>query len=379
MSIRATFTHPTAIPCSAGLRPALGRAANPSVHEMIALMHPWMIYGANGYTGELIAREAVRRGDKPILAGRNAAQIHALASELGCEARVFDLDHIDLSGVTLVLHCAGPFIRTSKPMVDACLAASVHYLDITGEVAVFESIFVRDEEARRRNVVLLPGAGFDVVPTDCLAAMLHQRMPDATELWLAFNTTRGGASRGTMNTVIDSLGEGTLIRRNGKIERVKTAFDVRTIPFASGPRPAMTITWGDVASAYRTTGIPNIRVYRGASPRAIKRVEQMALIEPLLRLRVVKAIIRKRAIKRSGPSASERAAAHIDLWGRVANAKGEEATMTLRLVEGYTFTVLASLAAVSRVLTAPPPAGALTPSKAFGPGFVYECGGTAAG
>ena len=332
----------------------------------------WMIYGANGYTGDLISREAVRRGEKPVLAGRNAEEVQALARELGCEVRVFDLDHIDLSGVKLVLHCAGPFIRTSKPMVDACLAAGVHYLDITGEIAVFESIFARDAEARRRGVILLPGVGFDVVPTDCLAAMLHRKLPDATELWLAFNSNRGYISRGTMNTVIESMGEGGLIRRNGKIERVKTAYDVRTIPFATGPRLAMTIPWGDVASAYRTTGIPNIRVYRGASPRAVKRFRRMAMIEPLLRFKLAKALIRKLSNKRSGPTESERAAAHMDLWGRVANAKGDEVTMTMQIVEGYTFTVLAALAAVARVLTAPPAAGALTPAKAFGADFVTE-------
>ena len=338
----------------------------------------YMIYGANGYTGELIAREAVKRGQKPLLAGRNAKEVETLARELGCEWRAFDLTSIDLSGVQLVLHCAGPFIRTSKPMVDACLAAGVHYLDITGEVAVFEAIFARDEEARRRNVLLLPGAGFDVVPTDCLAAQLHAQLPDATELWLAFNSNRGHVSRGTMNTVIESMGDGGLIRRNGRIEKVRTAFDVRTIPFASGPRLAMTIPWGDIASAYRTTGIPNIRVYRGASPNAVKRFKRIARIEPLLRNRVAKAFLRKMMNKRSsGPSESERAAAHMDLWGRVVNAKGEEATQTLRIVEGYTFTVLAALEAVARVLAGNVQAGALTPAKAFGARFVNEIpGGT---
>lgn len=337
----------------------------------------YMIYGANGYTGELIAREAVKRGEKPLLAGRNAEQVEKLARELGCEWRAFDLDRIDLSGVKLVLHCAGPFIRTSKPMVDACLAAGVHYLDITGEVAVFESIFARDDEARRRNVILLPGVGFDVVPTDCLAAQLHQKLPDATELWLAFNSNRGHVSRGTMNTVIESMGEGGLVRRNGKIEKVPTAFDVRTIPFASGPRLAMTIPWGDIASAYRTTGIPNIRVYRGASPKAVKRFKRMARVELLLRNPIAKAFLRKMMVNKrsSGPSESERAAAHMDLWGRVANAKGEEVTQTLRIVEGYTFTVLAALAAVARVLGGTIPPGALTPAKAFGPGFVNEIPG----
>jgi short subunit dehydrogenase-like uncharacterized protein len=336
----------------------------------------WMIYGANGYTGELIAREAVKRGQKPILAGRNAKEVAKLARELGCEARAFDLEHIDLSGVKAVLHCAGPFIRTSKPMVDACLAAGVHYLDITGEVSVFEAIFARDEEARRRGVVLLPGAGFDVVPTDCLAAQLHAKLPDATELWLAFNSNRGGVSRGTMNTVIESMGEGGLVRRNGKIEKVPTAFDVRTIPFASGPRLAMTIPWGDVSSAYQTTGIPNIRVYRGASPNAVKRFRRMARIEPLLRNRFAKAILRKTMqSKHAGPNEQQRAAAHMDLWGRVANAKGEEATQTLRLVEGYTFTVLAALEAMARVLAGNVQPGALTPAKAFGANFVNEIPG----
>jgi len=137
----------------------------------------WMIYGANGYTGELIARAGA--AEKPVLAGRNAQRIQALARELGCQARVFGVGRPQLDGVSLVLHCAGPFIHTSAPMVRACLDAGVHYLDITGEISVFESIMALDAEAKRRNVTLLPGVGFDVVPTDCLAAMLARRLPDA--------------------------------------------------------------------------------------------------------------------------------------------------------------------------------------------------------
>src|SRR6059058_4580809 len=147
----------------------------------------FLIYGANGYTGELIAREAVRRGHRPILAGRHAERIEPLAGELQCPWRVFDLlDAKEVEGVALVLHCAGPFVHTSAPMVRACLAAGTHYLDITGEITVFESIMAIDAEARRRGVTLLPGVGFDVVPTDCLAAMLARRLPDADDLTLAF-------------------------------------------------------------------------------------------------------------------------------------------------------------------------------------------------
>ena len=335
-------------------------------------MPKWMIYGANGYTGELTAREAVRRGDKPVLAGRNREQIEALARELGCEARVFDLDAIDLSGVAAVLHCAGPFAYTSAPMVRACLDAGVHYLDITGEIAVFESVFANDEEARRRNVLLLPGVGFDVVPTDCLAAQLHARMPDANELWLAF-LSRGGISPGTMKTMLDTIGHGGAIRRDGRIERVPAMFDVRTIPFESGPRPAMAIPWGDVATAYRSTGIPNIRVYRGASEGTIRRTRRFARIAPLLRFTPLKRALQAYVARKvTGPTGEQRAKGHVEIWGRVANARGEEVTMTLKTSEGYDFTVRSSIAAVDRVLRGIGKSGALTPSQAFGPNFVNE-------
>jgi short subunit dehydrogenase-like uncharacterized protein len=336
----------------------------------------WMIYGANGYTGELIAREAVLRGQRPVLAGRSAEAIDKLAKELGCEGRVFGLDRIDLSGVAAVIHCAGPFIHTSKPMVDACLAAGVHYLDITGEIPVFEAVLARDAEAKARGVALLPGVGFDVVPTDCLGAMLHRRLPDANELWLAFDSGRSGLSRGTMRTVLESIDKGGAIRRDGEIVRVAHLYDVRTIPFAEGPRMAMTIPWGDVSTAYHTTGIPNIRVYRSASPRGIARTRRMARFAPLMRIPLLKRLAQK-LVKEGGPTDEQRAASRMNLWGRVSNAKGEEVTMTMSVPEGYTFTVLSAIAAVDRLLAGPARAGAFTPAKYFGPEFVKTIPGVA--
>ncbi|HWW60275.1 MAG TPA: saccharopine dehydrogenase NADP-binding domain-containing protein, partial [Thermoanaerobaculia bacterium] len=208
----------------------------------------WMIYGANGYTGELIAREAARRGMRPILAGRSAERVEPLARELGLESRVFPVTQPNLDGVTIVLHCAGPFVRTSGPMVRACLDAGAAYLDITGEIEVYETVLAKHEEAIQRGALLLPGVGFDVVPTDCLGAMLAQRLPDATELWLAFSSG-AGLSRGTIKTMIEGAGEGGAIRRDGRIVRVPMLFDVREIPYKSKPRLSMTIPWGDVSTA----------------------------------------------------------------------------------------------------------------------------------
>ncbi|MCU1229015.1 MAG: hypothetical protein JWO97_1899 [Acidobacteria bacterium] len=330
----------------------------------------WLIYGANGYTGELIAREAVKRGETPILAGRSAEKIAPLARELGLESRAFALDKPQLDGVSLVLHCAGPFVQTSAPMVRACLDAGVHYLDITGEISVFEAIFALDDEARRRNVMLVPGVGFDVVPTDCLAAQLAAQMPDATELVLAFHPKGGELSRGTMKTMIESIGEGGAIRRNGRIVRVPVAFDARDIPFSGGTKSTMTIPWGDVSTAFHSTGIPNIRVYLATPRKAIARARRMRAFLPLLSPKPIRRLLQKFADRRSGPDAAKRASGRVYLWGEVSNGS-ETRSMTLETPEGYAFTAVAAVSAVKRVLGAPR-GGAFTPSSAFGMNFVNE-------
>ena len=179
-----------------------------------------LIYGANGYTGELIVAEAVRRGLRPIAAGRDPFAVAAVAQRHGVPARVFGLESPAalaeaIAGAGPVLHCAGPFVHTSGAMVAACLAAGVSYLDITGEIEVFERIFAGERMARERGVVLLPGAGFDVVPTDCLARRLHEALPEATHLDLAFASDRGSWSRGTLATMLESAWRGGAERRAG--------------------------------------------------------------------------------------------------------------------------------------------------------------------
>lgn len=329
----------------------------------------FLIYGANGYTGELIAREAVRRGHKPILAGRNAEKLTPLAKELGLEARVFPLDKPQLDGIDAVLHCAGPFVHTSAPMVHACIDAGVHYLDITGEIAVFESIMRMNDDASRAGVTLIPGAGFDVVPTDCLGAMLAARLPGATELELAFYSPGAEISRGTLKTMIESIGDGGAIREDGKIVRVPPAYDTKQIPFSIGPRMAMTIPWGDVSTAFHTTGIPNIRVYTAASPKSIARMRRLRPFFPLLGIKPIKQVLQTFANRRTGPDEERRTSGRTYLWGRVSDGK-RELTMTMTTPEGYAFTVISALRAVEQLLASPKRPGAFTPAKFFGAEFV---------
>jgi len=343
----------------------------------------WMIYGANGYTGELAAREAVRKGLTPILAGRNAEAVGRLASELGLQSRAFSLGDpqgtaAELYGVKAVLHCAGPFLHTSAPMVAACLATGAHYLDITGEIPVFEKILSQGEAARRAGVALLPGVGFDVVPSDCLAARLARALPGATELALAFYNEGGGISRGTLKTMIESLPHAGAIRKNGRIVPVPAAWDAREIDFGgqAGRRWTTTIPWGDVSTAFHSTGIPNIRVY-SETPALMKR---LAPLLPLAGWGPVKRLAQKWVDRKvTGPSEEMRETARVHLWGEAKDAAGRKVTSTIETPEGYRFTAISAVESVIRVLAGRVQPGAWTPSKAFGADFVTELPGVVAG
>ncbi|RMH43692.1 MAG: saccharopine dehydrogenase [Deltaproteobacteria bacterium] len=338
----------------------------------------WMLYGANGYTGRLIAEVARRRGLSPVLAGRRREAIEPLAAEFGFDHRVVSLDDAAalrgaLADVDALLLAAGPFARTSRPAVDACIATGTHYLDITGEIAVFEACAARSAEARDAGIALLPGVGFDVVPSDCLAASLAERLPGATELELAFAGS-GGWSRGTAKTMVEGLGWGGAVRRDGSIVRVPAAHAVREVPFRDRPRTCVAIPWGDVSTAYHSTGIPNITVYMHM-PRGQRRAIRAARpLLPLLRNRRVIAAL-QRAIERRviGPSDTTRAVARSHLWGRASD--GVRAVEgTLEAPEGYTLTAETAVESTVRLLAAPQ-TGFLTPSKAFGADYIARFDG----
>lgn len=335
-------------------------------------MKQWMIYGANGYTGELIAREAVARGLDPILAGRSHDKVVRLASELDVPSRIFPVEDPDLDGVGLVLHCAGPFSATSKPMIEACLAAGVHYLDITGEVDVFEYAYDR---AREASVVVCPGVGFDVIPTDCVAATLKQALPDATHLALGFDS-RMKMSPGTTKTSLESLGTGGRVRRNGELVTVPIGASTRSIDFGAGVKMAVTIPWGDVATAFYTTGIPNIEVYVPSSPKRARSLKLVNLLRPILRRTVLKQVLQRRAAKTVGADASSRAKTPVYVWGEARNSTGEVKTARIKVANGYDLTVSGSLAIVSHVLETGPAGGYYTPSQLMGADFVTKLPGS---
>jgi len=340
----------------------------------------WLLYGATGYTGTLIAREAVRRGLRPVLAGRHPAKVAGLATELGLDHLVFDLlgpAYVAkiVSGFDAVLHCAGPFVDTYRAMVDGCLEAKTHYLDITGEIAVFEGCARRDARAKDAGIVLLPGVGFDVVPSDCLAASLAAALPGAVSLELAFG---GGAgfSRGTARTMVGGLGHGGAVRRAGAITRVPLAWRARTIPFRDKPRFAMSIPWGDVSTAFHSTGIPDIVVYTATPKRTVRWLRLARWLTPVLRLPAVQRwALRRVDATVTGPTAEQRATARMQLWGRARDAAGLEVSGTLVTPEGYALTAATAVECLVRLLAGGVAPGFRTPASAFGAGLIGDIPG----
>jgi short subunit dehydrogenase-like uncharacterized protein len=314
------------------------------------------------------------------LAGRDRAKIQPLADALDLPARVFSLNAVDksaaaLAGVDAVLNCAGPFSATAVPMIEACLAAKVHYLDITGEISAIEAAAARHDRAAAAGVTLVPAVGFDVVPSDCLAAMLAQRLPAPTHLQLAF-TFSGSVSPGTAKTMLEGLPRGGRARIDGQIVRVPWAWKSMEVPFADGPRWAVTIPWGDVASAWYSTGIGNIETYLAMPLGQVRWLRRVRFLLPVLRLRVVQRHLRM-FIGRlfAGPSAPNEASTRSSLWGRVWDAQGNSAEATLTAPGGYELTVATALASLERVLRGHVPAGFTTPARAFGPEFILAIPG----
>lgn len=340
----------------------------------------FLVYGAYGYTGRLVVRYALERGLRPILAGRNAGLLRALADETGLEHRVFALDNVDevarsLDGVSVVAHCAGPFSRTARPMAKGCLQAGVHYIDITGEIEVFEGLAAMDQAAKEAGVMLLPGSGFDVVPSDCLALHLKKRLPSATRLVLAFHS-KGRPSHGTATTIVENLPKGLVVRKDGRLTKVPMGWKRRMIDFGNGPMGAVTIPWGDVSTAFYSTGIPDIEVYMAAPGTFRAFAVAGRYLGWLLGSGPVQRYLKRRVDSGpAGPTDEQRARDYCLLWGEVADENGRRAEARLRTPDGYTVTVLTVLAIIQRILAGDAPPGYQTPAKAYGADFILEIEG----
>ena len=334
----------------------------------------WLLYGANGYTGELIARLAHSKGLTPVLAGRSN-EVRKLADELGLEVRVFDLNNkaaVDagLAGIRAVLHCAGPFSRTSQAMVDACIRNGVNYADITGEIPVFESVYASHLEAEAAGVTLIPGVGFDIVPSDYLLARLYKQLPQAMHADVAI-FDRGGFSKGTVRTVLEGMREGGFVREQGVITPVAMSHKVLNVSIDGKEKKVLSIPLGDVSSGFRLTGIPNITNY-ASMPGGVALKYMNGIFRAILAIPGVYSKV-DNALKNTslGPGERRRASSPSDVFVQLLSADKRKVAAAIRVSNTYVFTAASALQAVQNLCSENMPAGAWTPSQVFGDDFIH--------
>ncbi|MCS6820142.1 MAG: saccharopine dehydrogenase NADP-binding domain-containing protein [Chitinophagales bacterium] len=337
-----------------------------------------LLYGATGYTGKLIIEALLAQKIKPVLAGRNDAALRLLGEKYSLDTITFTLDDPHaikphLENIKVVLNAAGPFIYTYANMLKACLETGTHYLDITGEYQVFEGCAAKNEEAINAKIMVLPGAGFDVVPSDCLAANLKERLPDALFLNLAFVSVNSTISRGTAKTALENIGNGAIIRKDGILKKITPGSDTRYINFGSLQAYATVISWGDISTAYYSTKIPNIKVYNVLPEKLIKKMRLLNLFSWLLQLRPIKNyLIKKIDERKAGPDYEQRQNGFCLLWGCLENKAGQRVEMRLRTPEAYLLTSLTAAIIAKKVLSNQYKVGFQTPSTAYGKDLILE-------
>ena len=348
----------------------------------IKFMKTYLIYGSYGYTGQLIVDLAVKKGFHPILGGRNEKQLRAQAEKYNLDFRAFSLDETSkldsaLLEVDAVLHCAGPFVHTFRQMAEACLRTKRHYVDISGEILGFEALAVLDAQAKQAGVMLLPGGGFDVVPSDCLAAHVKQRLPSATRFRLFVRGLGAGASRGTAKSAVENMQRGGMIRREGKLTPVPPAWSVREQDFGRGPVKVVSIGWGDVSTAYYSTGIPNVETYFAYPKSYINVLKSLRLIGPLLYNRPAKSFLKFliNILLPPGPSDERRKKGLTIFIGEATDENGGRAVSKLSCPEGYTCTALTTVEIMKRILDGDCKPGFQTPSLAYGADFILQFDG----
>ncbi|MEA1881865.1 MAG: saccharopine dehydrogenase NADP-binding domain-containing protein [Candidatus Marinimicrobia bacterium] len=340
----------------------------------------WMIYGANGYTGRLVVDEAIKRGLNPILAGRSES-VKDLADERGLESQTFELYSVDdivekLSGISVLANCAGPFSQTAETMICACIQSQTHYIDITGEISVYQFGFNMDSEAKSAGIAVCPGVGFDVIPTDCLAVHLKDKMPDATHLVLGFAMKGSKPSKGTAKTGVEGMSLGGQIREEGEMKSVPLAYKEREIDYGFGPMNAITIPWGDVYTAYHSTGIPNIEVYFPKSPKGAAQLRKRQKYMKLMKINWIRKFVLNRIDKTwKSNTAEQRAVAKSFVWGEVKNANGEKIEGRFTTVDGYDLTASGTVEVAQYLLDDHNKSGYYTPSLLMGKDLIEKMPG----
>lgn len=318
-----------------------------------------LIYGASGYTGKLICARAQQAGLDFEVAGRSEASVSALARSLGVAYRVFAVEDAQalrsaLKGITAILNCAGPFAVTAGPIMEACIDSGVHYLDITAEFKVYALAESLSKKAAAASVMLLPGLGWDVVPSDCLAVHIASRVAQPQRLRIALEVA-GSMSRGSANSAGEIMSVGLLVRSEGKIVAAPNV-EPAVFDFGEGNVECARMSFGDLVTAWASTRIPNIEMFVHVKGDAFPEGDLSGLPD--------------------GPTLEERDANRAKVVAEVTGNDGSIARAVIDTVNGYSYTPLSSVEASRRVLAGQFIPGFQTPATLFGAGFASSIADT---
>jgi short subunit dehydrogenase-like uncharacterized protein len=259
-----------------------------------------------------------------------------------------------LEGVGVLLNFAGPFAQTAQPLMQACIKAGVDYLDITAEINVYRLAERMGAQAAQAGVMLLPGVGWDVVPTDCLAMHVARRVQNPQALSVALQIS-GSMSRGSAMSVSEIMGAGLMARVNGQLLATPDA-QPRYFDFGQGPALCAPLSFGDLVTGWRSTAIPNIAMYVHITGEAFPEGDLSQLPD--------------------GPSIQEREGHRARAVAEVVDADGTVERSVIETVNGYSYTPLAAVEAARRVLGGERRAGFETPARVFGVAFAQSIAGT---
>jgi len=321
-------------------------------------MKKLMIYGATGYTGRMAATHAKEAGLDIVIAGRDDTRLADLAAALGVESGVFSLEHPNdiadaLSGMTVLLNCAGPFHRTAKPLMTACIGSGVHYLDIAAELDSYHLAEELDLQAQQAGVMLLPGSGGSVAMLGCLTRHVVQRVPAPQSIRIALHVS-GSMSRGSALSATENMTE-SMARVAGRLVARDTD-DTRSVDFGHGPVACFPVTLPDLITLWKDTRVPDIDTFVHVSGDAFPQGDLAALPD--------------------GPSAAEREQHRYQVAVEVTGIDQRTARAVLDTVNGYAFTPLAAAEAARRVLAGECRPGFQTPAGLFGEDFVLSIADT---
>lgn len=340
-----------------------------------------MLYGATGRTGRLVLDQALERGHRPVLAGRNEASVRDLAELHALPWRAFSLResermiHRNLSSIDLLVNTAGPYTATAMPLVEGALSNGADYIDVCGELQVFEAIAALDARATEAGVCLLPGCGFEIVPSDALALWLAERMPDAEQLELGI-ASENSISVGTFRAATGVIAQGGFTRRNGKLQSESIGVAGPNIRFHQGERRTIRAPFPDLLTAWKLTGIPNITTYLALPPGASLARHAGPALQGLLRFRPLRRLVNAATsfMPGTGRESETERPGNGSFWGRVTDRSGETQEAWLRTGEAYRFTARAVVEAIERI-TSTDRTGFQTPAGLFGTRFAEKIAG----